>query len=56
VPPLEGLAAERFNAARAKLHEPQPFDVADSLAVVALASAPGTLTAQADLGDAMGRT
>jgi beta-N-acetylhexosaminidase len=55
VPPLEGLAAERFEAARAKLLDPQPFDVADSLALVADASERSTLTAQADLGDAMGR-
>jgi len=34
VPPLEGLAAERFARARACLHDPQPFDVADSLALV----------------------
>jgi beta-N-acetylhexosaminidase len=56
VPLLEGLAAERFSAARAKLREPQPFDVADSLALVAQASERSTLAAQADLGDAMGRT
>ncbi len=56
VPPLEGLAAKRFSTARAKLREPQPFDVADSLALVAQASERSTLAAQADLGDAMGRT
>jgi beta-N-acetylhexosaminidase len=34
VPPLEGLAAERFARARAMLHEPYPFDIAESLALV----------------------
>ena len=34
VPPLEGLAAERFARARACLRDPQPFDVADALALV----------------------
>lgn len=34
VPPLEGLAAERFARARSLLHDPQPFDVAESLALV----------------------
>jgi beta-N-acetylhexosaminidase len=34
VPPLEGLAAERFARAISLLHEPQPFDIAESLALV----------------------
>jgi beta-N-acetylhexosaminidase len=34
VPPLEGLAAERFARARAALRQPEPFDVADALALV----------------------
>lgn len=34
VPPLEGIAVERFERARAALHEPQPFDVAEALALV----------------------
>jgi len=34
VPPLEGLAAERFTRARACLREPEPFDVAEALALV----------------------
>jgi beta-N-acetylhexosaminidase len=38
VPPLEGLAAERFVRARACLHDPQAFDIADALALVAEAS------------------
>jgi beta-N-acetylhexosaminidase len=33
-PPLDGLAAERFERARAALHAPQPFDVAEALALV----------------------
>ena len=38
VPPLEGLAAERFARARAMLHRPQPFDIAQSLALVSEAA------------------
>ena len=34
VPPLEGLAAERFARARACLRDPQPFDVAEAMALV----------------------
>jgi beta-N-acetylhexosaminidase len=34
VPGLEGLAAERFAHARSCLREPQPFDVAEALALV----------------------
>jgi beta-N-acetylhexosaminidase len=34
VPPLEGLAADRFARARARLRDPQPFDVAEALALV----------------------
>jgi beta-N-acetylhexosaminidase len=34
VPPLEGLAAERFVRARSFLREPQPFDVAEAMALV----------------------
>jgi beta-N-acetylhexosaminidase len=38
VPPLEGIAAERFARARAFLRAPEAFDVADALALVAIAS------------------
>jgi beta-N-acetylhexosaminidase len=38
VPPLEGPAAARFARARAMLHEPQPFDIAQSLALVSEAA------------------
>ena len=55
VPPLAGLAAERFTQARAALHDPQPFDIAESLALVTQASERSTLIAQKDLGDLMGR-
>ncbi|HEY6669629.1 MAG TPA: beta-N-acetylhexosaminidase [Methyloceanibacter sp.] len=34
MPPLEGLAAERFARARSFLREPQPFDVAEAMALV----------------------
>jgi beta-N-acetylhexosaminidase len=34
LPPLEGLAAVRFARARAALREPQPFDVAEAMALV----------------------
>ena len=34
VPPLEGIAAERFARARDCLHEPQAFDVDEALALV----------------------
>jgi beta-N-acetylhexosaminidase len=34
VPPLEGIAAERYARARSFLREPQPFDVAEALALV----------------------
>lgn len=34
VPKLEGLAAERFARARSFFHEPQPFDVEQSIALV----------------------
>ncbi len=34
VPPLDGLAAERFARARDGLHAPQPFDVAEAQALV----------------------
>jgi beta-N-acetylhexosaminidase len=34
VPPLEGLAAERFAHARACFQDPQPFDEAEALALV----------------------
>ncbi|MBM3543837.1 MAG: beta-N-acetylhexosaminidase [Alphaproteobacteria bacterium] len=33
-PLLDGLAAERFARARAALHDPRPFDVAEALALV----------------------
>jgi beta-N-acetylhexosaminidase len=38
VPPLEGLAAERYARARDMLVDPQPFDIAQSLALVTEAS------------------
>jgi beta-N-acetylhexosaminidase len=34
VPPLEGVAAERFARARALLHDPQPFDIEEAMALV----------------------
>ena len=34
VPPLEGVGAERFAHARAQLRAPEPFDVAEALALV----------------------
>jgi beta-N-acetylhexosaminidase len=34
VPPLDGLAADRFASARAALHQPQPFDAVEALALV----------------------
>ena len=34
VPPLEGIAAERFARARSVLREPQAFDVAEAMALV----------------------
>jgi beta-N-acetylhexosaminidase len=34
VPPLDRLAAERFARARAALHDPRPFDVAEAMALV----------------------
>jgi beta-N-acetylhexosaminidase len=34
VPPLDGLAAERFAAARANLRAPEPFDTAEAMALV----------------------
>jgi beta-N-acetylhexosaminidase len=34
VPPLEGLAAERFANARAHFHVPEPFDAAEAMALV----------------------
>jgi hypothetical protein len=34
VPPLEGLAAERFANARAHFHAPEPFDAAEAMALV----------------------
>lgn len=46
VPPLEGLAAERFVHARAALHDPRPFDVAEAMALVTEAAG----TAVASLG------
>jgi beta-N-acetylhexosaminidase len=38
VPPLEDAAAERFARARALLAPPQPFDIAESLALVSAAA------------------
>lgn len=38
-PRLEGLAAERFDAARACLHDPQAFDAAEAMALVSEAAA-----------------
>jgi beta-N-acetylhexosaminidase len=34
VPPLEGMAAERFLHARSLLHAPEPFDAAEAIALV----------------------
>ncbi len=34
VPPLQGIARERFARARDFLHEPQPFDAEEALALV----------------------
>jgi beta-N-acetylhexosaminidase len=45
VPTLEGAAADRFARARAMLHDPQPFDIAESLALVTEAA--GTQIARA---------
>jgi beta-N-acetylhexosaminidase len=33
-PPLDDLAAERFARARASLRDPEPFDVAEAMALV----------------------
>jgi beta-N-acetylhexosaminidase len=55
VPPLDGSAAERFEAARARLHEPQPFDIASAISLVADAARGQTMVAQRELGDLMGR-
>ena len=55
VPPLDGIAAERFAQARARLREPQPFDVASAISLVAGAASGRTMVAQAALGDLMGR-
>jgi beta-N-acetylhexosaminidase len=38
-PPLEGIAAERFAEARGCLHEPEPFDAAEAMALVTEAAA-----------------
>jgi len=38
-PPLEGQAAERFAHARACLHDPEPFDAAEAMALVSEAAA-----------------
>ncbi len=38
VPPLDGLAAERFARARAQLRAPEPFDAAEAMALVTEAS------------------
>jgi beta-N-acetylhexosaminidase len=50
VPPLESAAAERFAHARACLREPQPFDVADALALVAAASGAPMVVAEGGPG------
>ncbi len=55
VPPLEGIAGMRFAAARALLHDPQPFDVAEAISLVADAAPGQTMVAQKELGDLMGR-
>jgi len=39
VPPLEGLAAARFDHARSCLHAPEPFDPAEAMALVSEAAA-----------------
>jgi beta-N-acetylhexosaminidase len=38
VPPLDGLAAERFARAHAQLRAPEPFDAAEAMALVTEAS------------------
>jgi beta-N-acetylhexosaminidase len=50
VPLLESVAAERFAHARACLHEPQPFDLADALALVAAASGAPVVVAEGGPG------
>jgi beta-N-acetylhexosaminidase len=55
VPPLDRDAAMRFDAARARLHDPQPFDVASAMSLVADAASGETSVAQRELGDLMGR-
>ena len=55
VPPLDGVAAERFEAARGRLKEPQPFDVAGAISLVTDAAQGETMVARAQLGDLMGR-
>ena len=55
VPPLDGIAAERFEAARARLHDPQPFDVSSAISLVADAARGQAVVAERELGDLMGR-
>lgn len=48
VPRLEGPAAERFAHARAMLREPEPFDVAEAMALVTEAAGTGVASLGAD--------
>ena len=48
VPQLEGVSAERFARARSCLHAPQPFDVAEALALVTEAAATQVASLGAD--------
>jgi beta-N-acetylhexosaminidase len=55
VPPLDGIAAMRFAAARGRLRDPQPFDLAGAISLVADAAKGQTMVAERELGDLMGR-
>jgi len=47
-PPLDGIAAERFARARAALHDPRPFDVAEAMALVTEAAGTRVASVGAD--------
>jgi len=47
-PPLDGIAAERFVRARAALHDPQPFDVAEAMALITEAAGTRVASVGAD--------
>jgi beta-N-acetylhexosaminidase len=47
-PPLDGIAAERFERARAAFHAPQPFDTAEALALVTEAAGTRVASGGAD--------